>query len=73
MIICLSHLGYSYNSNKISDINDHYHIQGLPNRFVGQGREKYEQPVKGNKKFDTFKNWEKIHLKILNTLHYFQM
>ena len=23
--------------NKISNINDHYHIQGLPNRFAGQG------------------------------------
>ena len=49
--------------NKISNINDHYHIQGLPNRFAGQGSEKYEQPVKGNKKFDTFKNWEKGSLK----------
>jgi len=49
--------------NKVSNINDHYHIQGLPNRFAGQGSEKYEQPVKGNKKFDTFKNWEKNSLK----------
>ena len=49
--------------NKVSNINDHYHIQGLPNRFAGQGSEKYEQPVKGNKKFDTFKNWEKSSLK----------
>ena len=38
--------------NKVSDINDHYHIQGLPNRFAGQGSEKYEQPIKGNKKFE---------------------
>ena len=45
--------------NKVSNINDHYHIHGLPNRFAGQGSEKYEQPIKGNKKFDTFKNWEK--------------
>jgi len=45
--------------NKVSNINDHYHIQGLPNRFAGQGSKKYEQPVKGNKKFDIFKNWEK--------------
>jgi choline monooxygenase len=37
--------------NKVSNINDHYHIQGLPNRFAGQGSEKYEQPVKGNKKY----------------------
>ena len=49
--------------NKVSNINDHYHIQGLPNRFAGQGSEKYEQPVKGNKKFDTFKNWQKSSLK----------
>ncbi|MDA9599905.1 Rieske 2Fe-2S domain-containing protein [Candidatus Pelagibacter sp.] len=49
--------------NKVSNINDHYHIQGLPNRFAGQGSEKYKQPVKGNKKFDTFNNWEKKSLK----------
>ena len=49
--------------NKVSNINDHYHIQGLPNRFAGQGSEKYEQPVKGNNKFDIFKNWEKNSLK----------
>ena len=49
--------------NKISNINDHYHIQGLPNRFAGQGSEKYEQPIQGNNKFDTFKNWEKKLLK----------
>ena len=23
--------------NKVSNISDHYHIQGLPNRFAGQG------------------------------------
>ena len=50
-------------SGGASNINDHYHIQGLPNRFAGQGSEKYEQPVKGNNKFDTFKNWEKSSLK----------
>jgi choline monooxygenase len=49
--------------NKVSNINDHYHIQGLPNRFAGQGSKKYEQPVKGNKKFGTFKNWEKSSVK----------
>ena len=49
--------------NKVSNINDHYHIQGLPNRFAGQGSKKYEQPVKGNKKFNIFKNWEKKSLK----------
>ncbi|WP_440909798.1 aromatic ring-hydroxylating oxygenase subunit alpha [Candidatus Pelagibacter sp.] len=49
--------------NKVSNINDHYHIQGLPNRFAGQGSKKYEQPVKGNKKFETFPNWDKTKLK----------
>jgi choline monooxygenase len=49
--------------NKVSNISDHYHIQGLPNRFAGQGSKKYEQPVIGNRKFDTFKNWEKKSLK----------
>ena len=49
--------------NKISNINDHYHIQSLPNRFAGQGSKKYDQIVKGNKIFDTFPNWEKSMLK----------
>ena len=49
--------------NKVSNINDHYHIQSLPNRFAGQGSKKYEQPVKGNKKFNTFPNWDKNMLK----------
>ncbi len=49
--------------NKVSNINDHYHIKGLPNRFAGQGSKKYDQIVKGNKIFDTFPNWEKSMLK----------
>ena len=49
--------------NKVSNINDHYHIQGLPNRFAGQGSKKYEQPMKGNKKFNIFSNWDKTMLK----------
>ena len=49
--------------NKISNINDQYHIQVLPNRFAGQGSKKYNQIVKGNKIFDTFPNWEKSMLK----------
>ena len=49
--------------NKVSNINDHYHIQGLTNRFAGQGSKKYEQLIQGNKKFNTFKNWEKNSLK----------
>ena len=49
--------------NSYSKLDDHYHIQGLPNRFAGQGSKKYEQPMKGNKKFDTFPNWDKDWLK----------
>jgi choline monooxygenase len=45
--------------NKVSNISDHYHIQGLPNRFAGQGSNKYEQPLKGNKTFANFSNWQK--------------
>ena len=43
--------------NKTSNISDHYHIQGLPNRFAGQGSYKYDQPIKGNKKFNSFPSW----------------
>ena len=35
----------------------------MPNRFAGQGSEKYEQLIKGNKKFNSFANWEKNMLK----------
>ena len=49
--------------NKVSNISNHYHIQGLPNRFLGQVSQKYKQPVKGNNKFDTFKNREKKLIK----------
>ena len=45
--------------NKISNISDHYHIQGLPNRFAGQGSKKYNQLIKENKAFDNFKKWPK--------------
>ena len=45
--------------NKVSNISDHYHIQGLPNRFAGQGSTKYDQLIKDNKIFDNFKNWPK--------------
>ena len=45
--------------NKISNINDHYHILGLPNRFAGQGSKKYNQLILGNKTFNNFKNWPK--------------
>ena len=45
--------------NKISNINDHYHIQGLPNRFAGQGTTNYNPEFKGKKKFPSFPNWPK--------------
>ena len=45
--------------NKVSNMSDHYHIQGLPNRFAGQGSNKYDQPLKGNKAFANFPNWPK--------------
>ena len=45
--------------NKVSNISDHYHIQGLPNRFAGQGSKKYNQLIKGNKMFKNFENWPK--------------
>ena len=45
--------------NKISNISDHYHIQGLPNRFAGQGSKKYNQLIKKNKIFNNFKKWPK--------------
>ncbi len=48
-----------YELNKVSNINNHYHIEGLPNRFAGQGSKKYEQPIEGNKKFNIFPNWDK--------------
>ncbi len=49
--------------NKVSNINNHYHIQGLPNRFAGQGSKKYEQHIRGNRKFNTFPNWDRRMLK----------
>ena len=58
--------------NKVSNISDHYHIQGLPNRFAGQGTNKYDQPVKGNQSFNNFPNWPKDLSKKLNILLYFQ-
>ena len=49
--------------NKVSNISDHYHIQGLPNRFAGQGSKKYKQLIKGNKIFNNFPNWPKDLMK----------
>ena len=45
--------------NKTSNISDHYHIQGLPNRFAGQGTKVYNPKFKGKEKFPCFPNWPK--------------
>ena len=45
--------------NSYSKIEDHYHIQGLPNRFAGQGTVVYNPSLKGKIKFPTFPNWPK--------------
>ena len=45
--------------NGYSKIDDHYHIQGLPNRFAGQGTTNYNPKFKGKKKFPSFPNWPK--------------
>ena len=45
--------------NSYSKIEDHYHIQGLPNRFAGQGTVVYNPRFDGNEKFPCFPNWPK--------------
>ncbi len=45
------------NLNKYSKIDDHYHIQGLPNRFAGQGTLVYNPKFKNNKSFPNFPSW----------------
>ena len=45
--------------NSYSKIEDHYHIQGLPNRFAGQGTTVYNPRLKGKNKFPCFSNWPK--------------
>ena len=45
--------------NSYSKIEDHYHIQGLPNRFAGQGTVVYNPKLKGKIKFPCFPNWPK--------------
>ena len=39
--------------------DSHYHIQGLPNRFAGQGTVVYNPRFEGNEKFPCFPNWPK--------------
>ena len=43
--------------NRVSNIEDHYHIEDLEETFSGQGSNKYCQQFDGNKKFSTFPNW----------------
>ena len=45
--------------NSYSKIEDHYHIQGLPNRFAGQGTVVYNPKLKGKVRFPCFPNWPK--------------
>ena len=45
--------------NTYSKIDDHYHIQGLPNRFAGQGTVVYNPKFEGNDKLPTFPGWSK--------------
>ena len=45
--------------NSYSKIEDHYDLQGLPNRFAGQGTVVYNPKLKGNLKFPCFPNWPK--------------
>ncbi|MBC8295732.1 MAG: aromatic ring-hydroxylating dioxygenase subunit alpha, partial [Pelagibacterales bacterium] len=50
--------------NSYSKIKDHYHIQGLPNRFAGQGTVVYNPRLKGKEKFPCFPNWPKNKVNI---------
>ena len=45
--------------NAYSKIDDHYHIQGLPNRFAGQGTFVYNPRFESVIEFPTFPGWAK--------------
>lgn len=45
--------------NRVSNIEEHYHIEDLEETFSGQGSNKYAQQFDGNRKFSTFPNWPK--------------
>ena len=45
--------------NSYSKLEDHYHIQGLPNRFAGQGTVVYNPRCEGKEKFPCFPSWPK--------------
>ena len=54
------HLPFVHPSlNAYSKIDDHYHIQGLPNRFAGQGTLAYNPRFENNEKLPTFPGWSK--------------
>ena len=50
--------------NSYSKLDDHYHIQGLPNRFAGQGTLVYNPRFKGKLVFPCFPSWpkDKVHI-----------
>ena len=45
--------------NSYSKIDDHYHIQGLPNRIAGQGTVVYNPRFESGEAFPTFPGWTK--------------
>ena len=45
--------------NSYSKIDDHYHIQGLSNRFAGQGTVVYNPRFENDEEFPTFSGWNK--------------
>ena len=54
------HLPFVHPSlNSYSKIDDHYHIQGLPNRFAGQGTVVYNPRFESGEAFPTFPGWTK--------------
>ena len=59
--------------NKDSNINEHYHIQGLPNHFVGQGSKTKGNLLREIKNLIHLKTEIKVFSKILNMLHYFSI
>ena len=50
--------------NAYSKLKDHYHIQGLPNRFAGQGTLVYDPRFENGETFPNFPNWPKDQEKI---------
>ena len=59
--------------NAYSKIDDHYHIQGLPNRFAGQGTLVYNPGLKIMKNYQLFLDGQKKKKNMLSMSLYFQM